>query len=162
MRAFENNCYVAVANMAGRDLTYSYFGHSNIVNFDGMTMAECGTAPDEVTYAELSLSAIRNARRNWTAENHLYNMLHRGFTSEPGGHAECCLDFYKIWATKPAEARALSEALTRDADAPEDATGPNVSVMAPSKLALATLGGGKAKGAVAANGHANGVANGIH
>ena len=99
----------------------------------------------------------RNARRNWTAENHIYNMLHRGFTSEPGGHAECCLDFYKTWVNNPAEAKALSEALTRDADAPEDATYPNVSVMAPSKLALATLG--KAPKAAAA---ANGTASGVH
>lgn len=40
-------------------------------------------------------SLHRNARRNWTAENHLYNLLHRGFTSEPTGHAACPFDFYK-------------------------------------------------------------------
>ena len=52
-------------------LPRSYFGHSNIISFDGTTLAECGTSPDEATYSELSLSAIRNARRNWTAENHM-------------------------------------------------------------------------------------------
>lgn len=40
-------------------------------------------------------ACCRNARRNWTAENHLYNLLHRGFTAEPRGHAACPFDFYK-------------------------------------------------------------------
>jgi hypothetical protein len=37
----------------------------------------------------------RDARKHWTAENHLYNLLHRGYTSEPKGHATCPFDFYK-------------------------------------------------------------------
>ncbi|GAB4816746.1 hypothetical protein N2152v2_003792 [Parachlorella kessleri] len=139
VRAWENNTYFAVSNLAGRDLVYSYFGHSNIIGFDGVTLAECGTAPDEATYAELSLSAIRNARRNWTAENHLYNLVHRGYTSEPRGHSACPFDFYKTWVHQPQEAARLSEALTRDADSPADCKYEDVKVMAPSRLALETL-----------------------
>ncbi len=86
--------------MAGRDLAYSYFGHSNIVDFDGSVLAECGTSPDEMTYATLSLTTLRDARRNWTAENHLYNLMHRGFTADPKGLATCPFDFYK-WVHTP-------------------------------------------------------------
>jgi amidase len=139
VRAFENNCYVAVANMAGRDLVYSYFGHSNIVSYDGNVLAECGTSPDELTYANLSLTGIRDARRNWTAENHLYNLMHRGFTSEPRGHATCCFDFYKQWVNEPHKAAETSELLTRDADAPEEASGASIPAPPPSKLAAKTL-----------------------
>ena len=51
-----------------------------------------------------------DARHRWTAENHLYNLTHRGFTSEPRGHATCPFSFYEKWVNRPQEARAASEA----------------------------------------------------
>lgn len=117
VRAWENLTYFAVANMAGRDLVYSYMGNSNIVDFDGRIIAECDGTPDQVTYGLLSISAVRDARRTWTAENHLFNLTHRGYTALPenAGLAECPYNWYKTWATNPAKAREIVQMLTRPA-----------------------------------------------
>ena len=68
----------------------------------------------------------------------------------------CCVVHRRTWVNAPKQAAAQVELLTRDADAPEEASGESIAAPPPSKLVESTL---LAKDS--ANGATNCAANGV-
>ena len=87
--AFCNLMVTANVCMCGSDGTFNSMGEGMICNFDGSVIVEGGGVPDEIVTAEVRPDLVREARREWSVENNIYQLGHRGFTAVRGGAQDC-------------------------------------------------------------------------
>src|SRR5579862_7970135 len=87
--AFCNLMVTASVCMCGTDGTFNSMGEAMICDFDGTVMAAGGGLADEIVTAEVRPDLVREARREWSVENNIYQFGHRGFTAVKGGAQDC-------------------------------------------------------------------------
>jgi len=87
--AFCNLAYTASVCMCGSDGTFDSMGEGMFVNFDGTPLVEGGGRPDEIVTCELRPDLVREARRQWSVENNIYQLGHRGYVAVKGGARDC-------------------------------------------------------------------------
>lgn len=72
-----------------------------------------------IEYAQLSISQIRDSRANDQSENHLYKLLHRGYTGtidakeDRYGEPKCQYSFFQNWVNDPKGTQEHVESFTR-------------------------------------------------
>lgn len=97
-RAYENIAYVCACNRSGNGSHFSWFGRSEIVDYEGRIIAQAPTGIEWMLKAELCPSAADKRRKERRVFNHLYNMKHRGYTAHDGQeHTGNPYSFYRDW-----------------------------------------------------------------
>ncbi len=100
-RAFENQAYVVAVNHTGQDNSYSYFGRSMAVDFDGNIICEMGDT-EGMTKVDLYPMLAEAARDDRASNNYLYQLKHRGYTGvPPHGLTDNPFTVYSDWDAIP-------------------------------------------------------------
>ncbi|MFC1866792.1 nitrilase-related carbon-nitrogen hydrolase [Thermodesulfobacteriota bacterium] len=109
-RALENNIYVVAPNTVGEDRSFSYFGRSMAVDYDGRIIAEMGETAG-MTKVDLFPGIVEAVPEKWFSNNNLLNLKHRGYTGVlPNGVKENPYSIYREWDKIPSRWDKIPEA----------------------------------------------------
>ncbi len=101
VRAYENIAYVVALNHTGQDASYSYFGRSMAVDFDGNIICKMGEN-EGISKVDIYPALVEAARSDRTSNNYLYQLKHRGFTAVPPvGMTHNPFTVYRDWNVIP-------------------------------------------------------------
>ncbi len=101
-RAYENQTYVVAVNHTGQDRSFSYFGRSMAVDFDGNIISAMGEGAG-MTKVDVYPRLVEQARRERISNNYLYQLKHRGYTGvPPRGLTDNPFTIYSEWDKIPA------------------------------------------------------------
>jgi amidase len=101
VRAYENQVYVVAVNQTGRDASYSYFGRSMVVDYDGRILASLGEN-EGMTKVDIFPKQVEQIRSERISNNYLYQLKHRGYTGvPPTGVSTNPFSIYRDWDVIP-------------------------------------------------------------
>ncbi|MFJ1260088.1 nitrilase-related carbon-nitrogen hydrolase [Cupriavidus sp. CuC1] len=101
VRAYENQAYVVAVNHTGRDASYSYFGRSMVVDYDGRILAKLGEG-EGMTKVDIFPRHVEEIRTQRISNNYLYQLKHRGYTGVPPvGVSSNPFSIYRDWDKIP-------------------------------------------------------------
>lgn len=115
-RAIENNIYVVAPNTVGEDRSFSYFGRSMAVDFDGRILVEMGETAG-MTKVDLYPQKASQVPNYWFSNSNLLNLKHRGYTGvPPHGVKDNPYSIYRDWDNIPAQWDRIPEKAQEVAD----------------------------------------------
>ncbi len=100
-RAVENQVYLVAPNVIGEDQSFSYFGRSMAVDFNGEIITQMGVTAG-MTKADLFPRVADEIPERWLSHNNLINLKHRGYTGvPPEGDKTNPYSIYREWDKIP-------------------------------------------------------------
>ncbi len=115
-RALENNVYVIAPNTVGEDPSFSYFGRSMVVDYNGLVLAEMGESRG-MTKVDIFPKLVDEVSSRWFSNNNLLNLKHRGYTGVPPfGVKENPYTIYNDWNNIPPRWDSIPEGAIKVAE----------------------------------------------